>query len=53
MITRLGAFILGYELLALATGLPTWTRLTARRSPLALPIVAFWAYLGIHLVMAE
>lgn len=52
-ITALGAFVLGYELLALATGLPTWTTLFARRSPLAMPVVTFAVWLPAHLALAR
>jgi hypothetical protein len=53
LITRLGALILGYELIAMATSRPTWTVLTARRSPLAAPVVVFAIYLVWHLLNAR
>lgn len=52
-ITEYGAAILAYEVTAKVTGLPTWTDLAARRSPLALPIIAFTIWLVVHLWRAK
>ena len=52
-ITQFGAMCLGYELLAKFSGLPTWTALFARRSPLAAPIVVFACWLPLHLAGAR
>lgn len=52
-ITEYGAVILAYEVTAKVTGLPTWTDLAARRSPLALPIIVFATWLVFHLARAK
>ena len=52
-ITQFGALLLGYELVAKSTGLPTWTTLAGRRSVLALPIVVFACWLPLHLAGAR
>ena len=52
-ITNFAAILLGYEGLAMATHRPTWTDLTARRSPFAIPVVFFWIWLAVHLWRAE
>lgn len=51
-VTEFGGFILVWEVIAKATGAPTWTRLTAEHSWKAVPVWVFLGWLLVHLIRA-